>query len=346
MRTNHDIKRGVSLYSYQDNYYLRKMTLEDCVAAVAGVDAEGMEIVPDAMLPGFPHLTDDFVNTWYGWMERYDVEAACLTHFADRAMHKNKTLSDDELFDRSVMYIKAAHKLGAKVIRLLHSGHVSKISPYDLVNVDITERLLPVAAEHDVMMAIEVHSPSTIDDPVHIPYLELVEKTGIPYVGLAPDASSFTIRDHQPSVDWHIRYGGTPEIIEYLRDMGSKKAMGEDVDVWEVKEKVDKMNPTFMDKVYFYKQMIHAPVATKNSLLKEYASKCVYVHAKFNWANEDGTIDEIDYPGFLKAMVEGGYKGYINSEFEGNRWLNDLGEVDEVEQVRRQHIVFKEVLGY
>ena len=29
------IKRGVSLYSYQEEYFLRKMNLEDCLKAVS-----------------------------------------------------------------------------------------------------------------------------------------------------------------------------------------------------------------------------------------------------------------------------------------------------------------------
>ncbi len=87
-------------------------------------------------------------------------------------------------------------------------------------------------------------------------------------------------------------------------------------------------------------------VATTNETLKKYASRLVYIHGKFNWANEDGSIDEIDYPGAIKALQEGGYKGYINSEFEGNRWMNDLDNVDEIDQVRRQHMLFKQLLGY
>lgn len=30
-----EIKRAVSLYSYQEEYFLKKMSLEDCIAATA-----------------------------------------------------------------------------------------------------------------------------------------------------------------------------------------------------------------------------------------------------------------------------------------------------------------------
>ena len=40
-----DIKRGVSLYSFQEEYFLRKMTLEDCIAKAASFGAYGIEII-------------------------------------------------------------------------------------------------------------------------------------------------------------------------------------------------------------------------------------------------------------------------------------------------------------
>ena len=44
-------------------------------------------------------------------------------------------------------------------------------------------------------------------------------------------------------------------------------------------------------------------------------------------------------------LVEGGYSGYINSEYEGQRWIQDVFEDDSVEQVRRHHVMLKRLLG-
>jgi sugar phosphate isomerase/epimerase len=348
LKTNQDIKRGVSLYSYQDHFYLGKLDLEDCIAAVAGCDAEGFEVAPEMMIPEFPTISDAFVDKWHGWMQRYDVTPAVITSFADRAMHKYKNLTDDEVYERSILFIKAASKLGCRFIRLLHSHHGGghDLSPYDLVNPQIAERLLPVAAHYNVIMTLECHSPTSIDDPCHLPYLEAVERTGIRNMGLQPDMSSFQTKDSDASVGFHIRRGGQPEIIHYISEMSSRKRRGEPVDILGIKEKILMMGANDVDLRYFARQVEYMPAATKLSTLKDYASSLVYIHAKFNWANEDGSIDEIDYPGVIKALQEGGYKGFINSEFEGNRFLNDLGDVDEIEQVRRQHLLFKNCLGY
>ena len=46
----------------------------------------------------------------------------------------------------------------------------------------------------------------------------------------------------------------------------------------------------------------------------------------------------------MRILRENGFDGYINSEFEGQRDQQDMGEeglVDEVEQVRRHHEMLK-----
>ena len=48
------IKRGVSLYSFQEEYFLRTMSLEDCIAAAADIGALGIEIIPEQSIPGYP----------------------------------------------------------------------------------------------------------------------------------------------------------------------------------------------------------------------------------------------------------------------------------------------------
>jgi hypothetical protein len=58
------IKRGVSLYSYQEEFFLRTMSLEDCIAHAASVGALGIEVIPEQSLPGFPHITDEQVAQW------------------------------------------------------------------------------------------------------------------------------------------------------------------------------------------------------------------------------------------------------------------------------------------
>ncbi|HTX78355.1 MAG TPA: hypothetical protein VMC62_01735, partial [Longilinea sp.] len=77
MGKNNQIKRGVSLYSFQEEYFLRKMTLEDCIAACAKMGALGIESIGEQMMPGFPKLSDEFYRQWHGWMDKYGTTPTC-----------------------------------------------------------------------------------------------------------------------------------------------------------------------------------------------------------------------------------------------------------------------------
>jgi sugar phosphate isomerase/epimerase len=77
MENKSSIKRGVSLYSFQEEYFLRKLSLEDCIAKAASMGAYGIEIIGEQMVPGFPKLTDSFLEQWFGWMKKYGTTPIC-----------------------------------------------------------------------------------------------------------------------------------------------------------------------------------------------------------------------------------------------------------------------------
>lgn len=342
------IKLGVSLYSYQDNYYFHKHDLEGCIAAAAGSGATGIEIFPEAMIPEWPYISDAFVDKWHGWMERYGIEPVCLDHFADRAMWKNRQLTDDELYERSTWYVKAAHKLGCSAVRVLHNEHIGLgISPYRLADVGIVTRLLPLCAELNIMLALECHAPTTIDNPIHAPYMEAAEKLGLPFVGLQADFSSYEYCMSSADVGQAVRQGGTLEILNFVRDSQRQAYFdGRTFRYDDIREQVERMGPNDVDMrlLRFMGHFSHGPASYDT--LKEYASRLVYVHGKFCDIDENGQVDNIDYLKVMQALVDGGYKGYICSEFEGNRRMNDAGWCDEVEYVRKHQKLMRECLGY
>src|SRR5690606_36360593 len=53
---SHNIKRGVSLYSYQEEVFLGKLDLESAIAASASFGANGIEIIPEQSYDNFPNL--------------------------------------------------------------------------------------------------------------------------------------------------------------------------------------------------------------------------------------------------------------------------------------------------
>lgn len=367
MKTDRDIKLGVSLYSYQDNYYFKKHDLDGCLAAAAGVGAEGVEIFVDTMMPEWPHITDDFVNRWFGLLKRYDLEPVCMDHFSDRRMWKTKNLTDDELFERSVLYLKTAHRLGCKSVRILHNEHIGLgISPVPLTTYSIVERLLPIAQELDIMMALECHAPTTIDDPIHEPYLEAAYKLGIPNVGLQVDFSSYEYCLSSADVAYCVFNGCTESVINFIRDKQREAYfMGKPFFIEDINEDLNNMALNKFDKDYIDMSNPFYGTSAKYSgkiqrngeyividheksykTLEKYASSLVYVHGKFYDIDENGQVDNMDYPKILGALQKGGYKGYINSEFEGNRRMNVIKWVDEISLVNKQHKLMRKCLGY
>lgn len=355
MKTNHKIKLGVSLYSYQDSYYFQKHDLEGCIAAAAGAQAEGIEVFADAMIREWPYVSDGFVDKWNGWMRRYDLEPVCLDHFSDRAMWHDRQLTDDELYERSVLYIRTAAKLGCHTVRILHNEHVGDqgISPYRLTDVKLVERLLPIAQEYDVMMALECHNPTCVADPCQEKYLEMAERVGIPYVGLQVDFSSYEYCISMADVGCEVRNSGVnEEVLLALRERQIQcyqEKRGFCLE--EFKDEFLRLHPTEADwrAVRFHCTMPNPYDRNRNfsyETLKEYANKLVYVHGKFYEFDETGQVDNMDYPAILKALAEGNYQGYICSEFEGNRRMNDIGWVDDIEYVRKHQKLMRQCLGY
>lgn len=344
---NYDIKLGVSLYSYQDSYYFHKHDLEGCIAAAAGSGAQGIEVFAEMMMPEWPYISDRFVDLWNGWMRRYGVEPVCFDHFSDRGMWKNKQLTDEQMVERGKLYIRTAAKLGCPIVRVLHNEHIGPgVSPYRLTDVKIVEQLLPLCAELDIMLALELHAPTTLEDPAHHQYLEMAERLGLPYVGLMADFSMYEYCASTADVGLAIRQGATPEILEFYRNSQREAYFrGEPFIYEEIADQIEKLNPNDVDRRFIAMQNRMVGQGPESyETLKQYASSLVYCHAKFYDLDEDGQVDNIDYPKVIQALKDGGYKGYLSSEFEGNRRMNDAGWVDEIEYVRRHQKLMRECL--
>ena len=62
-----DIKRGVSLYSFQHETFQGKMSLEDCFKTCANMGALGIEIIGEQTFWGWPEASVDEakIDEWH-----------------------------------------------------------------------------------------------------------------------------------------------------------------------------------------------------------------------------------------------------------------------------------------
>jgi hypothetical protein len=93
---------------------------------------------------------------------------------------------------------------------------------------------------------------------------------------------------------------------------------------------------------------------TSLDTMRQLARHVVSCHGKFNHMSEipgqPGRYHDaaIDYEGAIGALIAGGYGGYINSEYEGQRYSQDRTRaemMDEVDQVRRHHEMLRRLTG-
>lgn len=327
MKQAHSIKRGVSLYSYQEEYFLRKMSLEDCIAAGAEVGAFGIETIAEQMMPGFPRLSDEFYAKWHAWMVKYATIPTCHDMMLDTKKYKHRLLTLEEQVESVERDLKHAARLGCKVVRMLV-----------FCDPVLLERCIPIAEKYDVKMGVEVHAPYHFDHPWIMRIIEVVERMRATHLGFVPDMGIYTKRLPRVVRDRAERNGGTPKILDFVCASYEAGVLAE-YTIFEAR----KMGGNAVD-VAFAEQCRHN-VWSPPKRLTEYNQHIFHIHAKFYEMVDDTHEFSIPYDQIIPALIKGGYDGYLSSEYEGNRHIQDAFPVDSVEQVRRQHAMFKRLLG-
>ena len=120
---NEGIKRSVSLYSYQDEYYDGKLDLEGCLRETAKTGATGVEPLAEQMIKKFPDpiQTEEFQEKWFGWMKKYNLTPVCYDAFLENHIYDNRVLSLGEQIKMMKRDINLASILGFTNLRTLVS---------------------------------------------------------------------------------------------------------------------------------------------------------------------------------------------------------------------------------
>jgi sugar phosphate isomerase/epimerase len=327
MVKNNQIKRGVSLYSFQEEYFLRKMTLEDCIAACAKMGAYGIETIGEQMMPGFPHLSDAFYDQWHGWMDKYGVTPTCHDMFLDIKKFKGRLMTDEEMLNSVIRDLKHANRLGCTVIRV-----IVNTPPH------IMEAAAPYAEQYNVRLGLEVHAPFHFDHEWIQRHYEVMERAGSPYLGFIPDMGHIEKRFPRVRYERSIRNGADSKIVHYIAEAYERHE-----DLEKLAEQVKNMGGKELE-LGMVTELSRMVFADPRRML-DFMPRIFHIHAKFYEMLDNGTEYSIPYEDIVPVLIEGGYQGYLSSEYEGNRHIQDAFEVDSYEQVRRQQEMFKRLLG-
>lgn len=336
MTPNPLIKRGVSLYSFQEEYFHRKMTLEDILATCSKLDIRGIEIVGDQMIRGYPDIPNEFIKQWHGWMDKYQLTPVCLDMFLDWNKYKGRSMTFDERVESIRRDIVNANRLGCCVIRVIHD-----IEP------EILEQLAPDAEKYKVTLALEVHAPNDLDSALEQRLIAMFDRMQSPYLGFTVDLGIYCKRLPRVISDRFLREGMAPAIANFLIDRYNHGALSspdkKGADNETMVENIFRMGGREKD-VYLAFMGTHMCYSNPRRLL-DYIGHIKHIHAKFYEMLPDATEYSVPYEEIIPILQKGGYNGYIDSEYEGNRWIDDAFEVNEASQVQLQHIQLKRLLG-
>jgi sugar phosphate isomerase/epimerase len=373
----HDIKRGVSFYSYQQTQFFKLLDLEGQIREVSEnlYGADGIEILDEQSLRGYPNPSDEFVEKWHSWIEKYKVTPVTMDVFMDVLQFRDHVMSYHECAERLKGDIRLAKRLGFKNVRTLA-----------VVPLEIMIEALPVAEELDIKIGKEIHNPIPLNGQYVQEIVEYVDKTGTNHLGIVPDMGIFQYRPSEVKLEWMIRHGAsrasTEVLTEACLDIYENKGPLAGIDLSLVtagnievnfhkylktgeadeyfKDAFDAVkaltdsrikNPTKMDYEVVFQALLYS--RTKPEDLEPLAPYIVSIHGKFyNMTEISGRPGEyedksIDYDGPISVLKKIGYKGYINSEYEGQRFFQDLPYerlADEVDQVRKHQKMLKRLL--
>lgn len=337
------IKRGVSLYSLQDEYARKRMTLEDIFKALKGMGVQGIELISDQMIHGAPHPTSETIAMWKGLMDRYGFDYVSNDIFINSTLYRNRRLTlaeQQKLLEDEVIN---AHNLGFGLVRLVSNTDARLIKP-----------LLPVAEKFGVVMALEIHAGMSLTSPGTKAFLDQMLELASPWVGIVVDCGIFSKRMPRVSRQYFESLGLSKDVADYIDGIFEK---GSDPFRFFAANNIQNLqgDMPFPDEL---KAMFKNPVDveyvimssgyenTPFSDLDPYMPYLRSIHGKCYEMTDTGEEYSIDYAGFIQYLRDKDWSGYICTEYEGNRFVLIDHEVDSPEQVRRHQAMLQKYLGH
>jgi len=325
------IKLGITLYSLTSEFAAGLYTPETLIKAAADHGlGPGIEFNIAQMLRTYPDVDDDFVRLWRDSMDRYGFEPSAIGTNLDMGRRKDRDMTPDEEHDFLARQLKTAHTLGFKKVVIRSHGK------------ELLRSLLPLAEKYDQKLGYEIHAPSGPNNPQVLQMREMYDELQSDRLGFTADFSS-TMHSLSPTLLRTMRQMGMPE--EYFAVMD---------EIWHEPAPMHVRNQKFEDFLtsenFDFARLgpftrlafnMHGLVPPEEWL--DIMPQIFHVHAKFYDIGPDGEEPAMDIPRIVRQFVEGGYQGYLSSEWEGHAF-SDLGESDPIDLVKKQHDLMRRAI--
>ena len=324
------IKLGITLYSLTSEFAAGLYTPETLVKAAADEGlGPGVEFNIAQLLRTYPDVDDDFVRFWHDAMDRYGLEPSAVGTNLDMGRRKDRDMTPDEEYDFLARQLTTANRLGFRTVVIRSAGE------------ELLSRLLPLAERFDQRLGYELHAPAGPNDDKISAIRELYERLDPDRARLGFTADfSATMHALSPTLLRTLRQMGMPEAYIPVMDEIWRKPAPMHVRNQEFEDFLTAENFDFARLGPFTRLAfnMHGLVPPEEWL--DIMPRIFHVHSKFYAIDEDGNEPAMDVPRIIRQFVQGGYQGYLSSEWEGHAFA-DLGEDDPVELVRQQHALIR-----
>lgn len=355
MENKSKVKLGVSLYSYQHQYKLKKMTLEDCFAHIASMGATGVEIVPEQTMTDFQYETmdDAFIGYWNDLVAKYGLIPTNVGFYDDYDVFPNRELNQQERFARFKHCVVLSKAMGFRSVRATNE-----------MPIELLEKCMRYAGDSGMQFIMEIHSPFSMKSSYCQDWLELIDRTGsVEFAGIYPDCGTFAKGPFVGSVRKALRHGAKQEIIDFLQEEYEKAykrmqaeakivdlALYRDIVAYGMEEpfaKAIEMGGSTLETSLFKRLNYDDP-----RWLLEYKPYVKHMHAKFHNMEPDGKgmyhDPAVDLEGAMEVLREGDFDIFVSTEYEGDGAYTDIeyeGEVpDSRDLVEKQQALMRSIL--
>lgn len=327
------METSVSLYSFQEEFFSRRMSLEDIFAYLSANGIYNIEILPDQMLHGMPTPSRETVEGWHSLLNNYKMKPVCVDFFLNSNLYANRTLRQKECVALLADEIAAAHALGFKLARMANN-----------VPSDILKMLLPYAEQYDVVLARELTAGTAFESEDTLRFIDEVRRLNSPYLGLVIDTGMFCRRPPRVFTEFYRQQGATEKLIDYVEAI---YAEGEDFSKYckrngGIPVAMEKLIKIDADRNYIntLPQYGNNPL----SVLDKDMDIVKHFHMKSYEVSEAGTEYSIDDESIIRYLSKNGYSGYLSTEYEGSRWVLPGQPMPEKLQVLRHQQLLRRCL--
>ncbi|MHC3000506.1 C-glycoside deglycosidase beta subunit domain-containing protein [Microbacterium sp. HJ5] len=324
-------KLGLTLYSASAEFRAGWFDFDGLLDRVAELGiGPGIEIVASQVLPTYPVVSDDFVRTWRAAFDRHGFAASSFGANLDMGRRRDRDMTPDEEFEFSELMFQGAKKLGFPLVR------IQSAKP------ELLRRLLPIAEKLDLRLAYEIHAPLGPNAEPILKVRETYAELDSPLLGFVADFSS-TMHSMSPTLLRAVRRAGLDdEAVAKLQeiwatDLPMRERQEEFIGYLRARD----FDPARLGSFAHLAFNMHGHIPPQE--WADIMPQIMHVHAKFYDIDETGHEPAIDYPELVRVFVEGGYRGYWSSEWEGHAFA-ELGEVDPLLLVRRQHDLIRKTM--